>query len=57
MKWDTSLRVIGIIGIFATYGVFVFFGDTVYPLVIAVVAMVALVSPEVIDKLPLGPVK
>jgi len=57
MKWDTTLRAIGVLGILAAYGVFVLYGGQTYPLVVAVIAIVALVSPDVIDQLPFGPVK
>jgi len=57
MKWDTTLRAIGILGILAAYSLFVVYGQLTYPLVVAVIAIVALVSPDVIDQLPFGPVK
>jgi len=57
MKWDTLLRGVGIVGILLAYGVFAVYGEMTYPLVIAVVAIVALVSPEAVDALPVGPSK
>jgi len=55
MKWDTALRGIGVIAILCAYYVFAMYGDRVYPLAIAVVGVIALVSPEVLDRLPFGP--
>jgi len=57
MKWDVILRSVGIVGIIGAYGLFVVYGDMTYPLVVAVMGIVALVSPEAIDALPFGPTK
>jgi hypothetical protein len=57
MKWDFALRAVGILGIVLAYAVFTIYGETQYPLVIAIIGIIALVSPEAIDALPFGPTK
>jgi len=57
MKWCDTARVIGIVGIVGAYAVFTVYGEMTYPLVIAILSIVALVSPEALDKLPFGPNK
>jgi len=57
MKWDNALRAIGIIGIIGAYGLFVTYGDMTYPLIVAIIGIIALVSPDVISELPFGPSK
>jgi hypothetical protein len=57
MNWDTALRGIGVVGLVASYYVFAMHGENVYPLVIAVVGVIAIVAPEMIDQLPFGPTK
>jgi len=57
MKWDVALRIAGIIGIIAAYSVFTVYGSMTYPLVIAILGVIALVAPETLDKLPFGPAK
>jgi len=56
MKWDMILRAVGVLGIVAAYGVFVF-GPAVsrMPLVLTVLAIVSLIAPDVLDRLPWGP--
>jgi hypothetical protein len=57
MKWDVALRIAGIIGVIVAYGVFTLYGEMTYPLVIAILGVIALVAPETLDKLPFGPSK
>jgi len=49
--------VVGIIGIMFSYAIFVNSGEMTYPLVVVTMGIIALVSPDVIDQLPLGPNK
>jgi len=57
MMWDSVLRAIGIIGIIGAYGLFVSYGSMTYPLMLAIIGIIALVSPDVISELPFGPSK
>lgn len=57
MKWDSAIRAIGIFGIIAAYAVFTMNGEMTYPLIIVLLSIVALVSPEALDQLPFGPNK
>jgi len=58
MKWDTALRGIGVLGIVGAY--FIYQRDPTmgeYALTVTFTAIIALVSPEMIDRLPFGPAK
>ena len=57
MKWDTALRVGGIVGVISIGLVAAEFGLSQSELVILIGALVALVAPEALDKLPVGPSK
>jgi hypothetical protein len=57
MKHEMLLRAVGVIGIVAAFMVFAFTNVGQYSLVIALIGIIALVSPEVLDQLPFGPTK
>ena len=57
MKWDTALRVGGIVGVISLGLVGGEFGLSQSELAILIGALVALVAPEALDKLPVGPSK
>ena len=53
MKWDTALRVGGIVGVISLGLVAAELGLSQSELVILIGALVALVAPEALDKLPI----
>lgn len=55
MRRRTLLRVVGIAGILAAYGIFELSDGERAALIVAVVGIVALVAPHVLDRLPFGP--
>lgn len=55
MRRRTLLRVVGIAGILAAYGIFELTDGERAALIVAVVGIVALVAPSVLDRLPFGP--
>lgn len=57
MEHDTILRAVGVAGIVAAYAAFALTNIGRYSLIIALTAIIALVAPEVLDKLPFGPNK
>jgi hypothetical protein len=57
MKAHTLLRAVGVVGIVGAYAIFALDGGNVQALIVAVVGIIALISPEVLDKLPFGPSK
>lgn len=57
MKWETALRIGGIVGVVGLGFVAAEFGLSQSELVILIGALVALVAPEALDKLPVGPSK
>ena len=57
MKWETALRVGGIVGVISIGLVAAEIGLSPSELVILIGALVALVAPEALDKLPVGPSK
>lgn len=57
MKHEMLLRAVGVVGIVAAFMVFAFTNVGQYSLVIALIGIIALVSPEVLDQLPFGPTK
>jgi len=57
MRWDITLRAIGVVGVIAAYTTFAMYGESVYALVIAVTGVIAIVAPDMINKLPFGPAK
>lgn len=57
MKEHTILRSVGVLGVVILYYIFSLDGMTIHPLIIALTAIIALVSPEVLDQLPWGPSK
>ena len=57
MKWETALRVGGIVGVISIGLVAAEIGLSQSELVILIGALVALVAPEALDKLPVGPSK
>jgi hypothetical protein len=57
MKWDTALRLGGIAGVIILGLIAARFGLGQNQLTILIGAIVALVAPDVIDKLPFGPSK
>lgn len=57
MKWETALRVGGIVGVVGLAFVAAEFGLSQSELVILIGALIALVAPEALDKLPIGPNK
>ncbi|WLW38143.1 hypothetical protein [Halorubrum tailed virus BLv36] len=57
MKWETALRVGGIVGVISLGFVAAEFGLSENELLILIGALVALVAPEALDKLPFGPSK
>jgi len=66
MKTDELLRAVGVAGIVVSYiarlafvgnGSIAFLSYSMAPMSLAVVAIVLLVSPEVLDRLPFGPTR
>ena len=57
MKWETALRIGGIAGVISLGFVAAEIGLSQSELVILIGALVALVAPEALDKLPIGPNK
>ena len=57
MKPHTILRAVGVIGVVGAYAIFTFDGGNVRALIVAVLGIVSLISPEVLDQLPFGPSK
>lgn len=57
MHAHTILRAVGVAGVVAAYGLFVAFGTSRPALIIAVLGVIAIVAPEVLDQLPFGPGK
>lgn len=57
MRWDTTLRVAGMISVVGSYLVFAKVGTEVTALTVVVAAILALVGPEVVDAFPFGPTK
>jgi len=57
MKWDTILRAIGIAGVLVAYGIYATNGASLEVLLVIIMAIGTLVSPEFISKMKWGPVK
>jgi hypothetical protein len=57
MKWHTALRIGGIAGVVGLGLVAAKFGLSQSELAILAGALIALVAPEALDKLPFGPSK
>jgi len=59
MKMDKLLRAVGVIGVVALYGIYSINQPelSLTGLGFAILGVVALVSPEVVDQLPFGPTR
>jgi len=57
MKWDVKLRIIGVIVVGAVYVSYVRFNGGLEPLYLVLLTIIAIVAPDMIDKLPIGPAK
>lgn len=58
MSWTIKLRVFGVVSILVAYGIFRLTSKMQTPaFMVAVIAIIALVAPEVLDQLPFGPSK
>lgn len=57
MKWDVKLRIIGVIVVGVVYTVAVIFNGGLELLYFVLFTILAIVAPDMIDKLPFGPVK
>lgn len=55
MKNHTKLRAIGLLAVVIAYSVFTTYGMKLHPLLAVLFTIVALVSPEVLERLPWGP--
>jgi len=57
MKWDVKLRIIGVIVVGVVYTVAVIFNGGLELLYLVLFTILAIVAPDMIDKLPFGPAK
>lgn len=57
MRWDITLRAIGIIGIVASLLLYTVFNLSEQALIIVVSGILSIIFPEMIDRLPWGPAK
>ena len=57
MKWHALVRIVAIVAIVVTFYIYSLGHIDLHPFLLAIAAIVALVSPEAIDRLPLGPSK
>lgn len=57
MKWQTTLRLGGMVAVVAAYLVFTKLGTDLSALALIVTAILTLVGPEVVDAFPVGPSK
>jgi len=59
MKWDTLLRITGVLALVATYGMYRFTGGDMNMTVFLgiVTAILLVVAPEAVDSFPWGPSK
>lgn len=55
METKTLLRLVGLAMIVLSYALFVFGNGDLYPFVITLVGIISLISPDVLNKLPIGP--
>lgn len=56
MNIQKQSRILGIVAILIAYGIFAFNGSE-YAFYLAILGIIALASPEALDKLPWGPNK
>lgn len=57
MKWDHKLRIIGVVAVGLIYYSYVKFNGGIEPLYLVLLTILAIVAPDMIDKLPFGPKK
>jgi len=59
MKWDQLLRAIGVIGVVASYAVFRFSEGAMNTVALGMIitAILGIVAPDVIDRMPWGPTR
>lgn len=57
MKWEHKLRIIGVVVVGLVYYSFVRFNGGMEPLYWVLFTILAIVVPEVVDKIPFGPKK
>ena len=57
MKWDVKLRITGVIVVGVVYTVAVIFNGGLELLYLVLFTILAIVAPDMIDKLPFGPAK
>ena len=57
MKWQTTLRLGGMVTVLGAYIVFTALGTNYSALLTTILAILALVGPEVVDAFPIGPSK
>jgi len=57
MKWDTLLRIAGIAGILVAYAIYAAYGASMEVLVLIIMAIGTVVSPEFVDRMNWGPSK
>lgn len=57
MKWQTTLRIAGMICVVGAYLVFTKLGTDYTAFITSIFAILALVGPEVVDAFPVGPTK
>ena len=57
MKWQTTLRLGGMVAVVGAYFVFTKLGTDYTALLTVIFAILALVGPEVVDAFPMGPEK
>jgi hypothetical protein len=57
MKWDNALRAIGVVGVVAAYAVFRFSDGAMNTVALGMIitAILGIVAPDVIDRMPWGP--
>jgi hypothetical protein len=57
MKWDVKLRIIGVVVVGLIYYSYVRFNGGLEPLYLVLLTIIAIVAPDMIDKMPFGPAK
>ena len=57
MKWQTAIRALGIVALIVFAGLTAQYGLDNRSLLLLVIAIVAVVAPESLDSLPIGPNK
>lgn len=57
MKWNTKLRILGLVVVGVVYFSYVRFNGGAEPFYAVLATIIALVAPDALDKLPFGPNK